>query len=458
VGAVLVLCLLAQDPRDRLLEALREPSLKDTEAALEALAARDARTAARGVIAALPRARDRMGQLLSATVAARQAYDSIDTSLGFNIQEEKVKSKSLEAARLRIQAACKAAGEGEKVYDAIRAAFPKLPPEAADTIAAEAARTPSWILKCELYEGLGAMGAAAHLVGALEQEKDPCVLSTVLHGLASARGKRFLDHAAWQVRLGALHAVRKEKEAVPSVLDALELPDLRFRNQAFRTLVELTGTELPADKDVWQDWWKANSADFVAGTYVPGLRRERPGAGRTTFYGIPVLSSRVCFVIDRSGSMRENGRFDAAKAELKKLVGELPAGARFNVLFFGGTSTAFGKTMRILDDHVRREALEFVDRMGLEAGTDLYAALEKAVALVGSPESGILKDEGPDTIVVLSDGLATVGRLVDDELVARVITRRSRYLRPVLHTVSLSSDARSLKLLSDLSGGEYRVK
>jgi Mg-chelatase subunit ChlD len=106
----------------------------------------------------------------------------------------------------------------------------------------------------------------------------------------------------------------------------------------------------------------------------------------------------------------------------------------------------------------RRDAIQFIDRMGYESGTDLYGALEKALALVGSPESGRLREDGPDTLIVLSDGIATVGRLVDDELVARVIARRSRFLRPAIHTISLSSEARSLKVLSDLSGGEYRVK
>jgi hypothetical protein len=51
-----------------------------------------------------------------------------------------------------------------------------------------------------------------------------------------------------------------------------------------------------------------------------------------------------------------------------------------------------------------------------------------------------------------------VGRLVNDDLVGRVIARRARYLRPVIHTVSLSSDARSMKLLAELTGGEYRMQ
>ena len=181
--------------------------------------------------------------------------------------------------------------------------------------------------------------------------------------------------------------------------------------------------------------------------------------GRTTFYGVPIVSSRICVVIDRSGSMKQQGRYDVACRELKKLIEELPEWARLNMVFFGATQSVFATApTRVLDRATRKEALAFVDRQNFEAGTDLYAALEKAIAFVGSPETGKLREDGPDTIIVLSDGQATVGRLVDDELVARVIARRSHWLRPAIHTVTLSSEAKSLKMLAEITGGVSAVK
>ena len=156
--------------------------------------------------------------------------------------------------------------------------------------------------------------------------------------------------------------------------------------------------------------------------------------------------------------MREQGRFDGAKRELKRILETLPDGSIFNIIFFGGSASSFTKYCRPLDATTRKEAQGFVDRMGLESGTDLYGALEKALTMVGSPESGRLHEDGADTIVVLSDGQATVGKVIDDELIARIITRRARYLRPVFHTVSLSNDSKSLKLLAEKTGGEYRAK
>jgi hypothetical protein len=466
VGAILALSVLApslaeglvQDARDRLTDAVQQVDLKKAETALLDLAGYDGKRAARVLIYALPRARDRMDVLLKSTVGARQAYDNIDTSFAFNLEEERIKQKALAAAKERIKEACRVAVEGEKIYDAIRAALAGLKPEGVPILAAEADRTASWILKCELYEALGALGAGDALRAALRKEKEPVVQAAILAGAAWDGAAGFLDHPKWQLRNAGLAALRSSKDAVPAILDALGAPDLRFRNAACETLVGLTGTKLPPDPAVWTDWWKANAGDFLSGQYNPAAPKELPGPRRTTFYDVPVVSSRVLFVIDRSGSMRENNRFDQAKAELKRLLGELPDGARANVIFFGGTSSSWVRTTRALDAQARRDAADFIERQGYEAGTDLYAALERGLALVGSAETGLLRDDGPDTIFVLSDGIATVGRLVDDELVARVISRRARYLRPIIHTVSLSSEARSLKLLSDLTGGEYRTK
>lgn len=453
---LLVSALLLQDPRDRLQEAVRESRLEDARSALREMAAGDGARAARGLIAALPRARDRMASLLKGSVGARADYNRIDSSFSFGLEEERLKNRSLEKAKEQIQEANARAAAGELVYDAIRGAFASLKPEAVPVLAEEAGRTASWILKCELVEGLGALGAEKPLLALLAREKEPVALAAILHAGASERGAAFFKDPHWQVRLGALRSVAASRERVESVIEALPAADARWRNAAFEGLRALTKTDLPPDPDVWQDWWKANGADFLEGRYNPARPRELEGPHRTTFYGIPIRSSRVCFIIDRSRSMAEQDRFAAAVKELKRLIEELPDGALVNILFFGETVTAFAAATRPLDKSVRRDLGAFIDKQRYESGTDLYRALEKGLTLVGSAETGTLREDGVDTLVVLSDGQATVGRLVDDDLVGRVIARRARYLRPVIHTVSLVNDARSLKLLSDLTGGEYR--
>jgi VWA domain-containing protein len=459
VGTLLLsLLLVAQDPRDRLTNAIRENDLKEAETALSALASGDNARAARALMMSLPKIRERLAQLLNSTVRARIAYDTVDTSFAFNIEEEKLKVKQLTAAKERILEACRVALEGEKIYLAILKTLGSLKAEAVPIVAGEAHRSASWLLKCELLEALGAMGAKTDVAVAIEGEKEPVVLAAGLAAAPNEKGVAFLRHAQWQVRLAAVQSLRESPQAVGTLVESLPEMDLRLRNAAFADLGLLTRTELPGDPAVWKDWWRANGEDFAAGRYNPQERKELKGAGRTTFYGIPVFSSRVCFVIDRSASMRHEGRFGAACKELKRLLEELPDGARINLVFFGATTSCFSvNPTRVLDRESRREALQFIDRIGFEAGTDLYGALEKSLTFVGSPESGRLREDGPDTLIVLSDGQATVGRLVDDELVARVVARRARYLRPAIHTVALSSDAKSLKMLAELAGGEYKM-
>jgi hypothetical protein len=461
VGTLLagLILFLQSDPKDRLLEAIRETRSEETQKVLADLAQGDGVKAARAVIVALPKARERLHLLIAANERARESYQNTDTSFNFDLKDEVNRQRALELAAARIRETTIHALEGEKVYTSVRDIMGFLKPAAVPVLAQEAERTGHWLLKCEILEGLGAMGAKEALAAAIDRESAPIFLAAALSASPTEKGAAYLTHPQWQVRLAALDALRRSRASVGPIVESMTQTDLRFRRCAGSALARVTETDLPPDPEAWGAWWKANREDFEAGAYAPGAPRALPGPGRTfAFYDIPVHSSRVCFVIDRSRSMREQGRFDAAKQELKRLLASMPEGSLVNIIFFGGTTACFGRSARVLDARTRRDATEFVDRMGLESGTDLFGALEKALTMVGNPDSGRLYDDGVDTIVVLSDGQATVGRLVDDDLIGRVIARRARYLRPVFHTVSLSSDAKALKLLAELTGGEYRAK
>jgi len=447
------------DPKDRLLEAVRETRVDETQKILAELAMGDGPRGARAVIAALPKARERLNVLVGASLRARENYENTDTSFGFNIKEETIKQKALENAAGRIRESVNHVIEGEKVYQSLLDIFGFLKPEAVPVLEAEVERSGQWLLRCELIDGLGALGAKDALAAVVGRETSPVILSAALAASPTEKAQTYLTYYQWQVRLAALEAVRNSRASVGPIIESMSQPDLRYRKEAATTLGRITETFLAPDPDLWNDWWKANRDDWERGNYSPFARKLPEGPGRTVaFYEIPVHSSRVCFVIDRSRSMREQGRFDAAKKELKHILETLPDGAIFNVIFFGGSASSLWKYPRPLDEKTRLDATHYVERMGLESCTDLYGALEKALTMVGSPDSGRINEDGVDTIVVLSDGQATAGKVIDDELIARIITRRARYLRPVFHTVSLSSDSKSLRLLAEKSGGEYRAK
>src|SRR5205085_2406355 len=129
--------------------------------------------AARAVPAALPKARERLNVLVGASLRARENYDSADTSFGFNIKEEMVKQRTLELAAARIRESVGHAAEGEKVYQSLLDIFGFLKPEAVPVLEAEAERSGQWLLKCEILDGLGAMGAREALSAAIDRETSP---------------------------------------------------------------------------------------------------------------------------------------------------------------------------------------------------------------------------------------------------------------------------------------------
>src|SRR5439155_11048747 len=132
----------------------------------------------------------------------------------------------------------------------------------------------------------------------------PAPVAAALGASPGETGIRFLGHAQWQVRLCALDALRRSRDSVGPIVESMSILDLRYRKRAAETLARITETELPPDPELWRDWWKANRDDFEAGLYGSRAARRPPGPGRTTaFYDVPLHSSRVCFVIDRSRSM-----------------------------------------------------------------------------------------------------------------------------------------------------------
>ncbi len=113
--------------------------------------------------------------------------------------------------------------------------------------------------------------AAARLLDAIRETRIEEVQAALKVAAAETpRAIGFLKHPSWQVRLAAVRAARSAPEAAGPLVELLPGADARLR------------------------------ADWQAGRFKPEAPKERPAPGRTTFYEIPVVSTRLCFVIDRS--------------------------------------------------------------------------------------------------------------------------------------------------------------
>jgi hypothetical protein len=318
-----------------------------------------------------------------------------------------------------------------------------------------------------------------------------------------------VGHEAWPVRSTAVAALEAlaAKEATGALIEALAKADGRLRFEINRALIAFTGVNKHGDFGAWKAWWDANQAEVRAGTYMPKKeeRADNQAGGGTTFYGIPIHSRHVVFVLDRSGSMRQpsewempadvatgpalpgadlkpagNRKIDIARWQLKRALTMLPDGIEFNVIFYNHQWTALSDQMVKLGAATRRQAFEFIDALEPDGRTNIYDPLERGLAFgPGGPEKAPKSAPGPrptvasgdrapkgyaDTVFLLSDGLPNTGQIPDPEGIVAKVKEINRSRKITINTIGVfgsgdrdgDAGARFLKQLSDDAGGVYK--
>jgi HEAT repeat protein len=270
------------------------------------------------------------------------------------------------------------------------------------------------------------------------------------------------------VRLEAarsLGAVRRT-DAIEILISQTEHSSRLTADLVQRTLTALTDQEFGPTVSTWTRWWKDHQAEFampsaeVVHERLIELRRpvdkeERTGA---SFWGLPIVSRRVVFVLDTSGSMlakfamaskygaTEGTRLSAAKAQLIGALRMLPDGTLFNIITFDTRGDRWKDEMSVLDDATRAESRKWVEGLRTRGATNVFDALDKAFAL---------KDV--DTIYLLSDGQPVGGKIDDPLLLRDEIKAWNATRRIPIHAISLGGDVALLRRLAEDSGGVFRL-
>ena len=138
---------------------------------------------------------------------------------------------------------------------------------------------------------------------------------------------------------------------------------------------------------------KTNSGPFGVGAGLPG-----DGAPR-----------HIVYVLDISGSM--TSRIDRADQELRGALRGLRPGETFNIVAFSGGNLLFDPDMASATPMMVQKASAFLDALQIGGGTNLEAAVTRALMLRDVNE-----------VVVLTDGVPTVGE-TDFKRLAQVIRR-----------------------------------
>jgi HEAT repeat protein len=285
---------------------------------------------------------------------------------------------------------------------------------------------------------------------------------------ALARLYELLDDEDWRVRVEVVGQLTRlhRKEIVPLLIERLDRASARLGRDMHLALRLLTGQDHGPRSARWRAWWQAEGEAFR----LPGpkdaqkaeaerQKRRAENSTQASFYGLEVVSQRVAFLIDRSGSMqgramlqpedrtekpRASTRWEVAKHQLMTVLPKLSEETLLNILFFGSDIRPWQDELVQLVPKVRDQAIEHVRKFPMGGSTNIYDALELAFA-----------DERVDTIYLLTDGEPSSGKVVDPTEIRSRIGRLNRTRKVVIHTVSVGRKSRFLRLLAEENGGLY---
>ncbi len=262
---------------------------------------------------------------------------------------------------------------------------------------------------------------------------------------------RALDGAAWPVFVEITLALTRcrHADAIPEMMELLKGLGGRFRQHLLYALSATAGNQYGRiTYDQWYDWWVDAQADFA----IDDAASERYLADyavadvsmdtEARFYDLPVVSTRLLFVVDRSGSM-SGERIASLKTNMRETLVALTPGSVFNIIAYDDRIDQFARQMT----NRRDLGVQYVQRLSARGGTNIY----------DSGYAGLM-EPGLDSLFLLTDGSPGSGQFTDWLHITASFLFLNRY-RPIpIHTVAFEagvSTARSMKQLSLMSGGGH---
>lgn len=258
----------------------------------------------------------------------------------------------------------------------------------------------------------------------------------------------------WPLRSAAYRYLGRFRSvgSIPLLINRVGKEDGRLADELAQALFRHTGTRCWSKKE-WEAWWRERQSGFAL-PHADSVRTSTGSGGGTTsaYYDIPLVSTKIAFLVDHSGSMRAQigtdkkfNRLEAAKRQLTQVLESLPASHMCNLIPYETQVRPIWKELRKLDGENRKDILKRVERLQPAGGTNIFDSLQIA-----------FDDPEVDTIYLLTDGQPSAGRLTDPADILAEVRRWYRSRQIVVHCIALGLESPLLKEIAEITDGVYK--
>ena len=344
-----------------------------------------------------------------------------------------------------------------------------------------------WVARAYAAEALGRLDhpiALSTLLLTAKTAVPPALQVALAEGLASktriseeARDLmvKWLDSKYWQVRLAAAQAlaVSEDRTRAFALINQMAVEKGRMLYELDKCLEKLTGVAKSSSYAVWKAWWDTYRDVFLEGKYEAPESERVENERRTVFFGVPLISERVVFVLDASSSMKRpikwqpdalndperpkgDRTLDVAKYELKKIIRRLPNDARFNIVLMRHKTESLAPRM-LRAGSSRKRAIQYAEDIRVEPGTNIWLALLRCLDFAGGGWTDRLRKDSIDSIYLVSDGEHT-NMLVDRIQVMERGLEALRFKKIAVYSIAVNAPAHGgflLKTLAEGTGGTF---
>ncbi|RME81591.1 MAG: VWA domain-containing protein [Planctomycetota bacterium] len=343
----------------------------------------------------------------------------------------------------------------------------------------------------EALRGISDSQALDYMISQAHRHRDYRVRIILIEVLKEKSGEKFekglaecLKDRRQEVLLAAIEAVKakRSKYAVPYLIDLvgkLQRKEGLVWIEARRALLAITGQDFDNTKD-WKKWWSTVKNNFNPNEH------STVGAGRTMvrkkkrvpkLFGTEVVSKRVVFILDISGSMmvkdpesgegggtvmRQPGkpvnqqnipesrrRITRAKNELIKVIKMLDRDVKFNIIAFSsGIKKWKDKYLYPASPANKASAIRWVEGLKANGTTWTDLALKEG-----------FKIKEANTMYLLSDGSPTHDgqTMLPTGPICEMVKNLNKYRRVRIYTLGFrGANVPFMQRLADENYGKYK--